>query len=386
MKSQIIWFFGFVLILTALGIGIWLFPDSDSTSQLVLSGVIEGRMIRVGSRLGGRIAEVDVAEGQWVKAGTRLVRFEADHLLAERDRAAARVREAAARLRELQRGSRPEEIEMARAKTEAARQELEKLQAGWRVQEIARARAALAAAEADWRKAQADYQRLAQLYENDDISRQMLDEADRRVKVTRARLQSAREQLSLLREGFRVEEVAAAEQRYRAALAYQRLIEAGPRPEAIAQARAQLAQAQAELAALEADLAETKVEAPLDCLVDVLDVRPGDLIAPGAPVAILVDPHHLWVRVFIPEPKLGWVHVGQEVTVTVDAYPDRAFRGRIEWISQRAEFTPRNVQTPEERIKQVFAAKVVLENEEQLLHIGMPADVHIELVSTDSNR
>ncbi|RMG47833.1 MAG: HlyD family efflux transporter periplasmic adaptor subunit [Acidobacteria bacterium] len=386
MKSQIVWLFGVVLILTALGIGIWLFPDADSTSQLVLSGVIEGRMIKVGSRLGGRIAEVDVAEGQWVKAGTRLVRFEAGRLLAERNRAAARVREAAVRLRELQRGSRPEEIEMARAKAEAARQELEKLRAGWRAQEIARARAALAAAEADWRNAQANYERLAQLYENDDISRQTLDEAERRVKVARARVRSAREQLSLLQEGFRAEEVAAAEQRYRAALAYQQLVEAGPRPEAIDRARAQLAQARAELAALDADLAETEVKAPLDCLVDVLDVRPGDLIAPGAPVAILVDPSHLWVRVFIPEPKLGWVHIGQEVTVTVDAYPGRTFRGRIEWISQRAEFTPRNVQTPEERIKQVFAAKVALENEGRWLHIGMPADVHIELASSDTNQ
>lgn len=190
---------------------------------------------------------------------------------------------------------------------------------------------------------------------------------------------SARQRLQLLQEGYRPEDVAATEQRYREAVAYQKLVEAGSRAEVIAQAKARLEEAKARLTALNVDLAESSVEAPIDCVVEVLDVRPGDIIAPGAPVATLIDPADLWVRVFIPEPRLGLVHVGQDVTATVDSYPDKTFKGAIEWISQRAEFTPRNVQTPEERVKQVFAAKVALRSEGGLLRIGMPADVHIEL-------
>lgn len=379
MKPKTKWAVGLVAIAAVIGGGLWTHPGSESDTNLTLSGAIEGRAVGVGSRIGGRIAEVYAVEGQLVKAGAVLLRFEAHDVVARRDQAAAQMAQAAARLEELRRGNRPEEIEMARARTEAARKQREKLRAGPRPQEIARARADLAAAQAEFDQAQTDYRRLAQLYETEDVSRQTLDRANSRLKVAGANVTSARQRLQLLQEGYRPEDVAATEQRYREAVAYQKLVEAGSRAEVIAQAKARLEEAKARLTALNVDLAESSVEAPIDCVVEVLDVRPGDIIAPGAPVATLIDPADLWVRVFIPEPRLGLVHVGQDVTATVDSYPDKTFKGAIEWISQRAEFTPRNVQTPEERVKQVFAAKVALRSEGGLLRIGMPADVHIEL-------
>lgn len=146
------------------------------------------------------------------------------------------------------------------------------------------------------------------------------------------------------------------------------LLVIGTRPERIAAARAQLAE-------LEAHLAELNLVAPTDSVLETMSVKVGDVVAPNREVATLLLTDHLWVRVFIPEPMLGHVKLGDSATVRVDAFANRSFKGTIEQIARAAEFTPRNVQTTEERVKQVFGVKVRLDNTDGDLRAGMAADV-----------
>ena len=146
------------------------------------------------------------------------------------------------------------------------------------------------------------------------------------------------------------------------------LLLAGTRPERVAQARAQLAE-------IETQLSEMRIVAPTDSVLEVSSVKAGDVLAPNREVATLLLPQHLWVRVYVPEPWLGHIKPGERVKVKVDSFPNKEFEGAIEQIARAAEFTPRNVQTLEERIKQVFGVKVGLDNHEGLLRAGMSADV-----------
>lgn len=146
------------------------------------------------------------------------------------------------------------------------------------------------------------------------------------------------------------------------------LLVIGTRPERIAAARAQLAE-------VDALIAELTVTAPTNCVLETQSVKIGDVVAPNREVATLLLIDHLWVRVFVPEPMLGHVRLNGSATVHVDAFPERDFHGTIEQIARAAEFTPRNVQTTEERVKQVFGVKVRLDNSSGDLRAGMAADV-----------
>ena len=155
--------------------------------------------------------------------------------------------------------------------------------------------------------------------------------------------------------------VAAAKARYD-------LLIAGTRAERLAQIRAQLAE-------LDAHLAEMKIVAPTNCVLEVLSVKVGDVLAPNQSIATLLLTNHIWVRVFVPEPWLGHIKLGDAVKMRVDAFPGKDFGGVVEQVAREAEFTPRNVQTVGERVKQVFGVKVKLDNTEGQLRAGMAADV-----------
>jgi RND family efflux transporter MFP subunit len=154
-------------------------------------------------------------------------------------------------------------------------------------------------------------------------------------------------------------------------------VERGARKEDIDAAKAQVERARAALQQIETQLAELEVKAPADAFVEVLQLRPGDLINAGSPVATLVEIDRLWVRVYVPEPELGQLQLGKEVSVAVDTFRGESFQGHIEEIASRGEFTPRNVQTRDERAHQVFGVRVRLDNSARKLRAGMAADVTI---------
>ena len=141
-------------------------------------------------------------------------------------------------------------------------------------------------------------------------------------------------------------------------------------------ARMRIIQARAQLASMDAQLAEMNVVAPGDCILEVLNVKVGDVLPPNREVATLILPQHLWVRVYVPEPWLGLIKLGDEVRVHVDSFRDKQFSGVVEQINRQAEFTPRNVQTVSDRIRQVFGVKVRLDNRDDELRAGMSADVY----------
>ena len=160
--------------------------------------------------------------------------------------------------------------------------------------------------------------------------------------------------------------VAALEKSAAAARSRFDLLLAGTREERIAQARAHLAE-------LDAQLRELWIAAPTNCVLEVLGVKVGDVLPPNREIATLLLTDHLWVRVYVPQPWLGQIRVGQKVSVKADAFPAKEFEGVVEQVNRDAEFTPRNVQTPGERLKQVFGVKVRLSSAE--LRAGMSVEV-----------
>lgn len=341
------------------------------------SGTIETREIEIGSKVGGRVTSVPVEEGQAVKAGQVLVRFECDALEAQHAQATAQVVQAQADLDRMLRGNRPEEIAEAESNASAQKAALEEADHGPRPQEIAQAQADLAAAQADAVDAESYYQRMAKLVASDTISRQQFDDARAKRDSAAEKAKSAGERLALLQAGTRPEDLAAARARFAQAQAAAVLARRGFRKEDIEAARGRLAQAQAQVAELEAQLKEAILTAPDDALVEVVSVRPGDLVAPNRIVIDLLEPSQLWVKIYIPETELAHVRVGQAATVRVDSYAGQVFSGQLREISSEAEFLPRNVQTRSDREHQVFGAKVYVDNSKGILKSGMSATVRL---------
>lgn len=317
-------------------------------------------------------------EGQEAPAGQALIRFDIAELLAQRAQAEARIAQQKARLERLLHGARPEEVAQAHAATETARANLEAVRNWPRPEEIAQARATLAAAEADAQNAQAAYQRSERLRATGDIAQQEFDAAKYRLDNLIARRNAVKDQLQLLLNGSRPEDVRAAEERYRQAQAAEQLVRAGARAEEIQDARAQLAEAQARLDQLNAQIAEGEVRAPVHALVESISVRPGDLVTPNQAIARLLESDQIWVRIYVPEPQLGVIKTGQHARIKVDTFPNRDFEGVVEQINAQGEFTPRNVQSRDERNHQVFGVKVRIDNRDGALKSGMAADVTLE--------
>lgn len=328
------------------------------------SGTVEARNIRVGSKVGGRILEVRAREGETVQAGQVLVRFDDQELLAA-------LEQARANLEKMERGSRPEEIAEARGTAAQARADYELRRNGNRQEDIAAAKADVERTQADAVRAERNFKRVNELANADVFSKQQRDDAEAAWKMAVAAQKNAEQKLAELQHGYRPEEIASAEAHYQQAAATLLKMERGNRREDINYARAQLLDA-------EARYRERQVLAPSPAAVEVLDVRPGDLIAPNTPIAILLERDQIYVRIYIPETKIGQVRVGQQAEVRVDSFPREVFQAEVEQINQKAEFLPRNVETKEERVHQVFGIKLRIHDPSGRIRAGMAADVKLK--------
>lgn len=347
------------------------------SSELEAWGTVEAREIHVGSKVGGRILEVLVREGDRVEKGQTLVSFEDREL--EADLAATRARHEQARinLRKMERGYRPEEVTEAKAQAARAEADWKMVRVGYREEQVEQARAGFDAARAEAVNARRTYERYRQLWNDGIYSRQRFDDIETRWKAAVATEKGAEERLAEMEKGYRAEEVASAEARYLQMQAYERKISSGFRREDVEGARAALALAAAELRQAESRYRERMVKAPANATVEVLDVRPGDLIAPRSPVATLLESDQLYVRVFIPETEIGWIQVGQTAVFRVDSFPGRDFTAVVEQVNNRAEFLPRNVQTRRERVHQVFGVKLRIDDPEGVIKPGMAVEARL---------
>ncbi len=369
-----------VFVVAAAGVVGWLVWQQNRQRPLVVSGFIEADQIRVGSRVGGRVAEVVAREGQRLKAGEPLYRIEPFDLREKLSQAQAHVDELRAELAKLKAGYRLEEIEQAAARRERLAAALAKAKAGPRPKEIEIAEQQLRVARANLELAQSEYARVVPLAEQGTASQNEIDEAKRALTKALAEVQAAELALALLREGTRQEEIAEAQAALAEAEAALKLLKEGYRPQEIDQAAARLAAAEADVRAIQEQIDELTVTSPCDCTVEALDLRPGDIVAPNAPTASVLETDRMWVRAYVPESRLSQVALNRRVHVRIDGLPDRGdwLIGRITYIASEAEFTPRNVQTPEERSKQVFRVKITLETGREKVHVGMMGDVLLD--------
>jgi len=300
----------------------------NGDGDLEASGTIEATEADLGFPVPGRVADIAVVEGATVSTGAVLASLDRSDLEAQRRAASAQASAARARLQELQRGFREEEV--------------------------AQGRAALRAAEQRQADAVRDRERVEQLFAGGAVSQQRLDDARTRVTLAEADVERAREAL--------------------------RVLETGPRPEQIAAQRGLLEQAEATVAQLDAVLDHTVIRAPFDGVVTVRHREPGEIVPSGAPVLTLMNPDDRWVRIYVREDQVGKLTIGGGARISADAYPDRTYRGRIVFISNEAEFTPRNVQTTKERVKLVYRVKVRIEEDTAFdLKPGLPADVILDI-------
>jgi HlyD family secretion protein len=314
-----------VLVLAAIvAAALVLRPRGEDEDTLVASGTVEATEADLGFQMGGRVQQVDAKEGDAVALGQQLARLDLTETQAVRDGAAAQLTATQSRLAELERGARVAEIGQAEAAHRAA---VERVEAARR--EATRAR---------------------NLFQGGAVSQQALDNAQTAVETAEAGQAQTAQALALVREG--------------------------PRPETIAQQRAMVEQARANLARADATLANAVITAPFAGRVTVRHRQPGETVAPGAPVLTILDPGDRWVRIYVREDEIGRVRIGMPAEIRSDTYPDRTYPGEVVFIASEAEFTPRNVQTSEERIRLVYAVKVRLTGDAEFeLKPGIPADV-----------
>ncbi|HVT80874.1 MAG TPA: HlyD family efflux transporter periplasmic adaptor subunit [Phycisphaerae bacterium] len=344
--------------------------------QEKISGFIEAHDIRVGSRVGGRIAKVLVAEGQGVKAGDLLLELEPFDLQERQNEARALLAQREEQLKRMQAGNRPEEVAQAEARRAQLAAKLEELKAGPRPQEIAEAQALMEYAQTQVQLSQDNYNRIKKSFEGNAVTQDEMDRATNQLRDAQAGLIVRRERLGVLKEGSRKEDIAAAEAQLAEANSALDLMKAGSRVEDIAAAKAAVEAQKAVISALDKQIAELKISAPADGTIEAVDIRPGDLLPANAPALSLLETSEMWVRAYLPENRE--LKAGSKVRVTVDSSTE-TFSGEVTFVSRDAEFTPGNVQTPEERSKQVFRIRVTLdERARKMLRAGMSADVWLK--------
>jgi multidrug resistance efflux pump len=341
------------------------------------SGTVEARTISVGSRAGGRIAKVLVREGDRVTAGQALLELEPGDWSAQLLQAKAQQASAEAQLDKLRKGARPEELEQARARSLTAQAALQQAMAGARPEQVQAAEARLAAQEVAVQKAMLDAAREHQLDGVGASTRAELENSDMAVRAAVAQRDALKNQLDELKNGSRREEVAQARARQLEQSASMKLVVAGTREEDLRVAEAAVDAARGRVQQVQAMVDELTIRAPLPARVEALDLRPGDILGANAPAAVLLEEKELYVRIYVPETLLGRLRVGQAVPISVDSFPGRDFRGVVKHINDVGEYSPRNLQTADERADQVFATRVELQEGFDVLRAGMAAFIRV---------
>jgi HlyD family secretion protein len=320
-----------VVVLVVLGAGLVAYVVSrvvQARRPYEWSGTVEAHTIEVGSRVGGRVEAVEAREGQSVVAAQALLTLEKGDLTAQRLIALGQLEQAQAALERVS----------GQALSSARRAE------------VLQARARLRAGQAAEDKARLDARRMHQLFEGGAGTRAAKENADLALRDAGAQAEALQAQL---------EQLLAAT------------------PSDVKAASGQVDAATGRLQQIDVMLNELSIRAPRAARVESLELRPGDILAPNQPAAKLLEPAELFLRVYVPETQLGHVRPGQKVSIGVDSFPDRSFAGLVESVASEGEFTPRNLQTADERADQVFATRVRIDEGRDVLRAGMAAVVRV---------
>ncbi len=358
--------------------------------QVAISGNVELTQVNVAFKIPGKIAELLVEEGSPVQQGSVLARLDSAQLREQlnRDQAALAATESLVPQLETaiahRRAIIAAEVELREAEVRQAEARLSELSSGFRPEEILAAEAAVGEGKSRHEQALRDWERAQVLYRNDDISTAQHDQYKARHEGALAVLQQLEQRLALAREGPRKEEIAAARARLDQALAGLKLARAAnldlKRLEQELRTRhAEVERAKAQVAIVKTQLEDTVVTSPVSGIVLVKSAEAGEIVAAGTAIASIGNLDRPWLRGYVSETDLGRVKLGDTVRVTTDSFPGKSYKGRISFIASEAEFTPKQIQTSEERVKLVYRIKVEVENPGHELKLNMPADAVIEL-------
>jgi HlyD family secretion protein len=298
--------------------------QEDDDGRILASGHVEATEVRLSTKVAGTLEQLAVDEGSVVDSGQEIARIDT-------------VNEVLA-------------LESAKAELALAKAELSLRVAGAREEDILEAEAQVRKVEADLAGAGRDLERMEGLLASGSGTTKSRDDARTRRDVAAAAVQVAEERLRRLEAGFRAEEIEAARARVRAA--------------------------EARIAQVEQQIEDAVIVSPVDGVVTQRLSEQGELMSPGTGIVVVTDLAHAWLNAFIPAPDLGRIRLGQEAEVMTDDGQTR--KGRLSFIATRAEFTPKNVQTRDERIRLVFRIKVSLDNGDGLFKPGMPAEARLE--------
>lgn len=315
------------LAIGATAVGLIYFKPTVDPNVLSVSGNIEVTDVEVSFKLPGWVELRPAQEGQFIRRGDPVAQLESTEL--------------------------HKTVLARRAELTAYQAELAALLAGSRPEEIAESQATVRLAQAELNRLKLDYERARKLLGSKTISQEQYDSSLASYEVGQARRQQASERL--------------------------KLVQKGPRQEEIDRARARVEQVTQSVALAETRLGYATLNAPIGGIVLSENVEAGEYVVPGVPIVTVGDLANSWLRAYVNEPDLGRVKFGQAVCVSTDTYPDKVYVGTVSFISSQAEFTPKNVQTADERVKLVYRIKVDIPNPQMELKPGMPADAAIWL-------
>jgi HlyD family secretion protein len=314
--------------------------EAPPANTLRVSGHVEATEVQVAPEVGGRIIELRVDEGDRVTRGDLIARLDTRDTALQIGRARAERATAEAQLRLVQAGARAEDVRQAEA-------------------QVSSAEAEVATIEAELKSAATDLARFEALLIANAGSQKQRDDGRARVDVARERERGARDRVRAARETVT-------------------RLKAGARQEEVDVARTRITAADAQIAVLEKSLADAEIVAPASGIVTQKLADSGELTVPRVPILVVTDLDNAWANVFVPEPMVPRVKLGQAATVFTDAGGE-GLPGKVTYVSPRAEFTPRNVQTADERSRLVYRIKVTVDNKAGVLKQGMPVDAELAL-------
>jgi membrane fusion protein YbhG len=389
MKKRI---FLILIVLVLAGAAVYAYRGMNRPpdNRIVVSGNIELTEVNIAFKTAGKLIERTVDEGDPVKQGQVIARLDRDQLAAQKEREKAGLDSSHFQLAqartslELQRATTAADIEQRTADLAAAEARLAELRNGSRPQEKLDAKATVDSASSQVDRTKRDWDRAQTLYKNDDISTAQFDQYRDAWQNAVAALKSVTERESLVLAGPRVEQInaqLAQVEHSRAALkmAEANSIEIKRREQELETRQAEIERSKASLSLIESQIDDTTAASPVDGVVLVKSADVGEVLAPGTTVVTVGDIDHPWLRGYINETDLGKVKLGSKARVTTDSYKGKVYDGRVTFISSEAEFTPKQIQTAQERVKLVYRIKIEIANPLHELKSNMPADAEIVL-------
>ncbi|MBI4893305.1 MAG: efflux RND transporter periplasmic adaptor subunit [Acidobacteria bacterium] len=369
----------------------WKFTHTGADPDVLkLSGNIELTEVDMSFKYPGRLAQLAVGEGDMVKAQQMLAKLDTAEMEQQQSREAAGVDSARSAVDQLrtaiawQTETLDGDIALKKADLATAEARLKELLNGSRPQEVETARAAANEAAVQNQQAQGDWKRAQTLYKNEDISTSQYEQFRTKAETAAAALKRASEQFALVKEGPRQEQIQqqrAVVDRARAAvrLAEANRLDLQRRKQELVMRVSDVARAEAQKGLVEVQLHDRMLISPIPAVVLSKSAEPGEVLAGGATVLTLGDISKPWVRGYVGERDLGRIKLGLAANVRTDSYPGKSYKGKVTYISSEAEFTPKQIQTQEERQKLVYRIKIEVENPNQELKSNMPVDAEIRL-------